>query len=107
MDVLSVRQNRVCPCQSRATKEVDYIAMTLEAPKAEALLNELDRAVRQIVEFPHSCELYRTDRPMKNKIRKLHVKGYALYYAMFKDKSEIRRFLHSRKNRSELAFSPY
>ena len=39
------------------TKAVDYIAMTLEAPKAEALLNELDRTVRQIAEFPYSCEL--------------------------------------------------
>ena len=81
--------------------------MTLEAPKAEALLNELDRAVRQIVEFPYSCKLYRTDRPMKNKILKIHIKGYVIYYAVFQDKAEIRRFLHGRKNRSELAFSPY
>lgn len=41
---------------------------------------------------------------MKNKILKLHIKGYVLYYAVFQDKAEIRRFLHGRKNRSELAF---
>ena len=76
---------------------VDYISFTLEAPKAAmALLDELDKTVRQLSEFPYSCELYRTDRPMK-----VPIKGYVLYYAVFQDRVEIRRFLHGRRDRTK------
>ena len=48
---------------------VDYISFTLEAPKAAmALLDELDKTVRQLSEFPYSCELYSASsshKPMK------------------------------------------
>lgn len=81
---------------------VDYITYTLDAPKAASdLLDELDKTVRQLAEFPYSCELYRTDRPMKDELRKVPVKGYILYYAVFQDRVEIRRFLHGRKDRSK------
>lgn len=81
---------------------VDYISFTLEAPKAAmALLDELDKTVRQISEFPYSCELYRIDRPMKDEIRKVPIKGYVLYYAVFQDRVEIRRFLHGRRDRTK------
>lgn len=79
---------------------VDYIAGTLDAPKAAAeLLDELDRTVGQIARFPYSAQLYRTDRPMKDELRMIPVKGYILYYAVFPDCVEIRRFLHGRRNR--------
>lgn len=81
---------------------VDYISFTLEAPKAAmALLDELDKTVRQLSEFTYSCELYRTDRPMKDEIRKVPIKGYVLYYAVFQDRVEIRRFLHGRRDRTK------
>lgn len=81
---------------------VDYIAEVLESPSAaESLLEELDKTVCQIAEFPYACELYRTDRPMKDEIRKVIVKNFVLYYAVFQDKVEIRRFLHGRRDRSK------
>ncbi len=80
---------------------VDYISLSLDAPKAaHNLLEELDKTVRRLAEFPYSCELYRTDRPMKDELRKVPVKGYVLYYAAFPDRIEIRRFLHGRRDRS-------
>lgn len=82
---------------------VDYLSSVLDAPKAaSSLLDELDKTVRQLAEFPYSCELYRTDRPMKDEIRKAPVKNYVLYYAVFQDHIEIRRFLHGRRDRSRL-----
>lgn len=82
---------------------VDYICYTLDAPKAASdLLDELDRTVKQIAEFPYACELYRTERPMRDELRKVPVKGYVLYYAVFHDQVEIRRFLHGRRDRSNI-----
>lgn len=80
---------------------LEYLTAVLDAPKAAAdLLEEFDHTVQQIARFPYACELYRTDRPMKDEIRKVPVKNYVLYYAVFPDYVEIRRFLHGRRDRS-------
>ena len=80
-----------------------YIAYTLGAPKAARnLLTEFDKTVQRIAEFPYACELYRTDRPMKDELRKVPVKNYVLYYAVFQDRVEIRRFLYGKRDRSKI-----
>ena len=81
---------------------LDYIANTLGAPQAARdLLDMLDETLRRVAAFPYACELYRTDRPMRDEIRKVPVKGYVLYYAVFSDRVEVRRFLHGRRDRSK------
>ena len=88
--------------ESDLLEALNYIAYTLDAPKAARdLLEEFDETIKQIAEFPYACELYRTDRPMKDEIRKVPVKNYVLYYAVFQDRVEIRRFLHGRRDRSK------
>ena len=88
--------------ESDLLEALDYIAHTLEAPKAASdLLSAFEDAVQRIAEFPYAFELYRTDRPMKDEIRKVPVKNYVLYYAVFQDRVEIRRFLHGRRDRSK------
>lgn len=80
---------------------VDYIADRLDAPQAAAdLLDELDATIQRIAKFPYAHELYRTTRPMRDEIRKVPVKGFVLYYAVFEDMIEVRRFLHGRRDRS-------
>ena len=81
-----------------------YLLVVLEAPQAaEALLDELDETVQRIALFPYAHELYRTDRPIKDEVRKVPVRGFVLCYAVFEDYVEIRRFLHGRRDRrSEL-----
>lgn len=82
---------------------VDYIADRLDAPQAAAdLLDELDATIQRIAAFPYAHELYRTTRPMRDEIRKVPVKGFVLYYAVFVDTVEIRRFLHGRRDRSNV-----
>lgn len=80
-----------------------YIACTLDAPKAARdLLTAFDETVQRIAEYPYAHELYRTDRPMMDEIRKVWVKNYVLYYAVFQDRVEIRRFLYGKRNRSRI-----
>lgn len=80
---------------------VEYITFMLEAPQAaNDLLDALDEAIRRIAEFPYAHELYWTDRPMRDEIRKAPIKNYVLYYAVYQDRVEIRRFLHGRRDRS-------
>lgn len=88
-------------------EEVEYIANRLDAVQAaEDLLSELDDTVSRLAQFPYAYELYRTTRPMKDEIRKVPVKGFVLYYAVFADHIEIRRFLHGRRKRAEEAIAP-
>ena len=86
---------------------VDYIANTLEAPEAATeLLLALDKTVQRIAAYPYGFELYRTDRPMKDEVRRVPVRGYVLFYAVFRDRVEIRRFLHGRRDRDRESFDP-
>lgn len=87
--------------QADVLDAVNYLAVTLDAPQAAgSLLDALDHAVEQISRFPYASELYRTNRPMRDEIRKLPIKGFILYYAVFQNRVEIRRFLHGRRNRT-------
>lgn len=87
--------------ESDILEAVEYIASKLDAPKAAAdLLSELDETIQRIAMFPYAHELYRTNRPMRDEIRKVVVKSFVLYYAVFDDVVEIRRFLHGRRDRS-------
>lgn len=80
---------------------LEYIACTLDSPSAaNKLLREFEETVKRIAAFPYAHELYRTDRPMKDEIRKVPVKNYVLYYAVFEDCVELRRFIHGRRDRS-------
>ncbi|MBR4540257.1 MAG: type II toxin-antitoxin system RelE/ParE family toxin [Clostridia bacterium] len=88
--------------ESDLMEALDYIANTLDAPKAAGdLLNAFDEAVQRIAEYPYGYELYRANRPLKDEIRKVPVKNYVLYYAVFQDRVEIRRFMHMRQDRSK------
>lgn len=79
---------------------LDYLTNTLDAPQAAAhLLDEFDAAIQRIAQFPYAHALYRTDRPLADEIRQVPVKGFVLYYAVFQDRVEIRRFLHGRRDR--------
>ena len=88
--------------ESDLLEALDYIANTLYAPQAASdLLDAFDETVKRIAEYPYGYELYRTNRPLKDEVRKIPVKNYMLYYAIFQDRVEIRRFVHMRRDRSK------
>lgn len=87
--------------ESDLMEALDYIVYKLEAPQAASdLLAAFDETVRIIAQFPYAYELYRTDRPMRDEIRQVSVKNYVMYYAVFQDRVEIRRFIHGRRGHS-------
>lgn len=43
-----------------------------------------------------------TDRPMKEEIRKEPVKNHVMYYAVFQERVEFRRFLYDRRGGSRI-----
>ena len=82
---------------------VEYIAGKLgNPPAAEALLDELDKTAEQLALFPYASELYYTDRPMRDELRKVPVKGYVLYYTVRDDTVVVRRLIHGRRDRSRI-----
>lgn len=84
---------------------VDYIADKLDNPSAaETLLIELDKTVERLSRFPYSSEPYYSNRPMRDELRKVPVKGYVLYYTVTGDTVEIRRFIHGRRDRSNIEY---
>lgn len=88
--------------QADLIEALDYIGLTLDAPQAAvALLDEFEETVSRVAQFPYAQELYRTSRPLRDEIRKIPIKGFVLYYAVFEDYIEIRRFLHGRRDRSK------
>lgn len=89
--------------QNDLMEALEYLVTILDAPgAAETLLWEFNRAVQQIAQFPYAHELYRSDRPMATEIRKVSIKNYVLYYAVFPEHVELRRFLHGRRDRSSI-----
>ena len=87
--------------QQDLMEALDYLILALDAPQAAAgLLDELEDTVSRIARFPYAHELYRTNRPMRDEIRKVPVKNYVLYYAVYEERVEIRRFLHGRRDRN-------
>ena len=79
---------------------VDDLARKLENPRAaEALLEELDRTAEQLKQFPYAAAPYHTDRPMRDELRMVPVRGYVLYYTVKGDVVEIRRLIHGRRDR--------
>ena len=88
--------------ESDLMEALDYIAYKLDAPQAaNDLLEAFDETVQSIAEFPYAYEPYWTDRPMRDEIRKVPVKNYVLYYTVYQDRVEIRRFIHGRRDRSK------
>ena len=86
--------------QNDLFEAIDYLEQVLDAPgAADDLLDQFDAAVQHIARFPYSHELYRTNRPLRDEIRKVPIKGFVLYYAVFEDYVVLRRIIHGRRKR--------
>ena len=97
-----MRKIVVVPQAAQDIREsLEYLTFSLASPQAAmSLSREIRTTARRLQEFPYAHELYRGDRPTKEEIRKVPVKGYVLYYVVYEDRVEIRRFLRGRRDRS-------
>ena len=82
---------------------VDYISITLEAPRAALnLVNELDAGIKNLKKFPNAYRLYRPIKPIKTQYRILTVGNYLVFYVVFEKYIEIHRMIYKKRNLSQL-----
>jgi len=82
---------------------VDYISITLEAPRAALnLVDELDTKIKELKRLPNANRLYRPIKPIKTQCRILTVKNYLVFYVVFNKHIEIHRIIYNKRNMSQL-----
>ena len=80
-----------------------YIADHLKAPKAAMdLLNDLDKSISRLEQFPYSCKVYQPIRELENEYRLLPVKNYAVFYVVKEQVVEIHRVLYAKMNLTKI-----
>ena len=76
-----------------------YLAEGLDnLQAAEALEQELDRAINRVATFPFSMQPYPSAKPRGGEYRCIDVKHYLAFYVVLGDTVEFRRFLPARAN---------
>jgi toxin ParE1/3/4 len=74
-----------------------YIADHSKAPKAAMdLLNDLDKSISRLEQFPYSCRVYQPIRELENEYRLLPVKNYAVFYVVKEKVVEIHRVVYAK-----------
>jgi len=82
---------------------VDYISITLEAPRAALnLIDELDVEINKLKKFPNAHRLYRPVKPIKAPYRIFTVKNYLVFYVVLGEHIEIHRIIYKKRNLSQL-----
>jgi len=82
---------------------VDYISITLEAPRAALnLVDELEISIKKLKQFPNAHRLYRSIKPIKTLYRILTVKNYLVFYVVLEKHIEIHRIIYKKRNLSQL-----
>lgn len=80
---------------------VNYIADELLAPKAALdLLDALDKSISRLKDFPYSCRVYQSVKPLEQEYRIILVKNYAVFYTVDEQKNlvEITRVIYAKRD---------
>ena len=76
-----------------------YIVDNLEAPlAAQKLRDKINDAINNLTRFPYAHPLYRTQKPLKKKYRKITVNNFYVFYVVEKNTIEIHRVIYSKRN---------
>ena len=82
---------------------IEYITFTLEAPQAASnLLDELEKSIHNLRDFPFAHRLYRPIKPISTEYRVLTVKNYLVFYVVLGEIIEIHRIIYKKRNLSQL-----
>jgi len=82
-----------------------YISDQLKAPKAAIdLVDEFERSISLLREFPYAHKLYRPVRTLEEEYRMLPVKNYAVFYVVREQEKivEIHRVIYARMDLTKL-----
>jgi toxin ParE1/3/4 len=78
------------------TDIITYIADHLKAPKAAMdSLNELDKSISRLEQYPYSCKVYQPIKGSEHEYRLLPVKNYAVFYVVKEQVVEIHRVVYA------------
>jgi plasmid stabilization system protein ParE len=81
----------------------DYIAIKLQNPVAAIhLVEDVEKAISQRLFAPLSFQAYHSKKDRKHPYYRIHVKNYTVFYVVIDDAMEVRRFIYSRRDFSEL-----
>ena len=78
---------------------VMYIADVLKNPQsAEKLLDDVEDAIRNRLQYPLAFEPYHSLRQRKHEYYKIPVGNFFVFYVVINDVMEVRRFVYSRRD---------
>ena len=82
---------------------MDYISLALHNPSAaNRLLSDVEKAILTRLENPLSFEPYPSTRRRKHPYYRIYVRNYTVLYTVINDVMEIRRFVYSRRDITDL-----
>ena len=95
---------RYLPLASKDLADIiTYIAHELKSPKAAMdLIDALDDAISRLAQFPYSCRVYQTEKPLENEYRVLPVKNYLVFYVVKEQVVEIHRVVYAKMDINKL-----
>lgn len=78
---------------------ISYIAVSLKAPQAaEDLLNEVEAKILRQLAHPTIAPIYKTTRDRPLPYYWIGVGNYMVFYVVFDDVMEVRRFLYAQRD---------
>ncbi len=82
---------------------INYIANILKAPHAAmGLLDEFDKSLSRLQEFPYSNKIYLPVEELETEYRMLPVKNYLVFYVVTETTVEIHRFVNGKMDYEKL-----
>jgi addiction module RelE/StbE family toxin len=82
---------------------VEYITYALKAPGAALnLLDDLEKSINGLREFPFAHRLYRPVKPIPAEYRVFTIKNYLVFYIVIEETIEIHRIIYKKRNLSPL-----
>ncbi len=82
---------------------INYIANHLKAPQAALnLVTTFDNSISRLQQFPYSCQVYQTVKPLKAEYRMLPVKNYLIFYVVAEGEIEIHRIIYAKRDLENL-----
>ena len=80
-----------------------YITDTLKAPQAALeFVDAVEKELDQLREYPYSCRVYQSIKPVDTEYRVLKVKNYLVFYVVLDDIVEVHRVVYGRRNLAQV-----
>ena len=82
---------------------VCYIADELKNPQAaNKLIDDIEQAILERANAPCAFQPYSPDKPRKHPYYRIRVRNFSVFYVVIDDVMEIRRFIYSQRDFTNL-----